>query len=126
MLRVVRMRRKAYMEQICCFPLFVCTKFAIPIFIFIGPCKWYTNRCAENLNTCITKLYENKNELEFCASIHMPSSNFICVYVCLSLSLGVCVFIACACGFQWILFHFISLVFRSSNFQCKRPIAFIC
>lgn len=42
---------KTYMKQLCCFSLFVCTKFAIPI--FIGPCKWYKNRCDENLNTCI-------------------------------------------------------------------------
>lgn len=37
--------------------LFLClfaSKFVIPI--FIGPCKWYTNRCAENLNTCIAEV----------------------------------------------------------------------
>lgn len=39
--------------------------FAIKFVISIstGPCKWYTNRCAENLNTCIAKIEMKRSQM---------------------------------------------------------------
>lgn len=111
---------KTYMEEICCFSLFVCTKFAIPI--FIGPCKWYTNRCAENLNTCIAKGNGWRNFLSLSLSLSICFSFSHTNTRAHTHSTYVYAFSAQISNFVWcgFLFHFILLVFRSLDLEANK------